>query len=442
MDPGEARARRRPRVLVIAEMANPSWISVPLEGWCHSRALASRVDVHLVTHVRNREDILRAGLREGEEFVAIDTSSASLPLERIARLFGAGQGLGWTTLTALGVLAYYEFERRVWSLYRDRLRNGEFDLVHRITPLSPTTPSLIASRCAKAGVPFVLGPLNGGVPWPRGFGRERLREREFLTYVREAYRLLPGYRTTRRHASAIIAGSRDTRQQIAARWQPKTVYIPENGLDPSRFDRTVEGEVRLPLRVVFVGRLVPYKCPDILLSAAAPLIRDGAVTVDVVGDGPLMADLRALAERERLGAGVSFPGWVDHRVLKDRLARAHVFGFPSVREFGGAVVLEAMATGLVPVVMDYGGPAELVSPRTGFTVPMGTREQIVSAFRSIVERLVAEPGCLREMGMRARRRVFRHFTWDAKAAQTAEVYRWVLGERERPDFGMPLPDFE
>jgi hypothetical protein len=31
-------------------------------------------------------------------------------------------------------------------------------------------------------------------------------------------------------------------------------------------------------------------------------------------------------------------------------------------------------------------------------------------------------------------------TWDAKAAQVLEIYRWVLGERARPDFGMPLPE--
>jgi glycosyltransferase involved in cell wall biosynthesis len=56
------------------------------------------------------------------------------------------------------------------------------------------------------------------------------------------------------------------------------------------------------------------------------------------------------------------------------------------------------------------------------------------------DEIVADPSGLREMGARARARVMRQFTWDAKAAQTFEVYRWVLGRRDRPDFGMPLPD--
>jgi glycosyltransferase involved in cell wall biosynthesis len=101
-----------------------------------------------------------------------------------------------------------------------------------------------------------------------------------------------------------------------------------------------------------------------------------------------------------------------------------------------------MATGLVPIVADYGGPAELVSPRTGFVVPMGSRSRIVAGFRSALQKIVGDPGGLRAMGRAARDRVLRQFTWEAKAAQTFEVYRWVLGDRERPDFGMPLPDLD
>jgi hypothetical protein len=90
----------------------------------------------------------------------------------------------------------------VWREFGDRIARGDFDVVHRITPLSPTTPSRIAKRCKKAGVPFVVGPLNGSVPWPKTLRAAQHREGEFLSYVRSAYKLLPGYRGTRESPSA------------------------------------------------------------------------------------------------------------------------------------------------------------------------------------------------------------------------------------------------
>jgi glycosyltransferase involved in cell wall biosynthesis len=429
----------RPRVLLIAELANPEWISVPLEGWFHSRAIAARADVHLVTHERNRPAIERAGL-PAAEYTTIDSDVVGRWTERGAKLLRAGGGVGWTTLTAASALPYYYFEHRLWRLFGARIKRRDFDVVHRLTPLTPTSPSLIARRVARAGVPFVLGPLNGGLPWPKGYDDVRVREREWLSYVRGAYRLLPGYRGTRRHAAAIIAGSSATAAEIPARYQDKVVYVPENAVDPARFDRQVSRPVALPIRLAFVGRLVPYKGADIVLEAAAELLRAGRVTLDIIGDGPEMPRLRELVAQLGVGAGVTLPGWIHHTVLKERLVASDVFTFPSVREFGGTVVLEAMALGLVPVVVDYGGPGELVSKSTGFAIPIGRRPDIVAALRRVLTRLVEEPGDLRSMGERARRRVFAQFTWAAKADQVLDVYRWVLGARAKPDFGMPLPD--
>jgi glycosyltransferase involved in cell wall biosynthesis len=428
------------RVLLIAEEANPEWVSVPLVGWSHSRALARAVGGHIVTQVRNREAFLRARVPESE-FTAIDSEAVARRVYRLASALRGGSGKGWTTNTALSAVSYMYFERLLWQQFGRRIVAREFDVVHRVTPLSPTIPSPIAARCARAGVPFVLGPLNGGVPWPRGFDSARRREREWLSYVRGAYRWIPGYRATRRHAAAIIVGSLDTLAQMPGWCRARCVYIPENAVEPDRFPRVERPAPGRPLRVAFVGRLVPYKGADMLVEAAAPLVRAGAVSLDIIGDGPEMPAIREQVQREGIGQGVQLRGWIEHAQVREGLSRADVFGFPSIREFGGGVVLEAMALGVVPVVMDYGGPGELVTERTGFRVPMGPRGSIVAALRAVLQGLVEEPGGLREIGRRAQERVASLFTWEAKAAQVAQVYDWVLGRRaDRPDFGAPLTD--
>lgn len=427
----------RPRVLLIAEAANPEWPSVPLVGWQIYHAIAGVADVHLATQIRNADAIRRFGLPE-HAYTTIDTEPIARRVQKVVELGGLTKGKAYTFGTALGAITYYDFERRLWARFREDLAAKRFDLVHRVTPLSPTVPSIIAPRLARLGVPFVIGPLNGGLPWPPGFGATRRREWELLSYVRDAYRLLPGYRSTRAHAAAIICGSRHTLAQMPPWAADRCVYLPENAVDPTRFARPVSRPIESPLRVVFVGRLVPYKGADMLLEAAAPLLRAGRITLEIIGDGPQMTELRDIARREGIAEAVSLPGWIDHKLLPARLIEHDVLGFPSIREFGGGVVLEAMAVGLVPVVVDYGGPGELATPDTGRLIPMGPRDQIIADLRAALDQLAAYPHAVRAMGQRARRRALALFTWPAKARQILDIYRWAQGRRDRPDFGLPL----
>lgn len=428
----------KPRVLVIAEAANPEWVSVPLVGWSLANVLRTVANVHIVTQVRNREAILRAGLIEGKDFTVIDTEPVARPLWKLSDLVRGGSGKGWTTTTAISAISYYYFEHLVWEKFGTAIHRGDFDVVHRVTPLTPTTPSRLASKCRKAGVPFVAGPLNGGVPWPKAFDAARRQEKEWLSYVRNAYKLLPGYRSTLRSAAALIIGSGDTLAQVPAAYRSKCVYLPENAIDPARFSLQAAHYSGVgPLRACFVGRLVPYKGPDMLLEAAEPLLRSGQLKIDILGDGPLMPALQAWVSERQLQHAVNLPGWVDHKDLQGIMCQSQLLTFPSIREFGGGVVLEAMALGLVPVIVDYAGPAELVSTATGYKVPIGTRPSIIAALQQVLTQLCADPSALADQSAACRWHVQQSFTWAAKAAQVRQIYDWVL--RRNPKRPQPVP---
>lgn len=421
-----------PRVLVIAEAANPEWVSVPLVGWSLASALRQVADVHIVTQQRNRNAFLRTGLAEGQDFTAINSEAIARPMHRLAEILRMGKGKGWTITTALNALSYPYFEHLVWRRFGDDIRAGAYDLVHRVTPLSPTVASPIAVKIAAAGVPFVLGPLNGGVPWPKGFDAERRREREWLSYVRSAYKLNPLRGRSLAAAAAILAGSRHTETEIPAAFRSKTIWLPENGIDPERFNLVAPQDLSGPLRACFIGRLVPYKGPDMLLEAIAPLAKAGRLILDMIGDGPMRNDLQAQARKLGIESAVTFHGNLAHEAVQNVAVQANLLTFPSIREFGGGVVLEAMALGIVPMIVDYAGPGELVSKATGFKIPIGSRDQIVTRLQTALEEVLADPSVLPELAQAARARALRDFTWSAKARQIAQIYDWVLQGKPAP----------
>jgi len=429
---------RNLRVLVIAEAANPIWVSVPLVGWNTANALRAVADTHIVTQVRNRQAIASQGLVEGRDFTAIDSEALAAPFYRMADRLRGGAGKGWTTVTALQSLSYPYFEHLVWRRFGASIKAGAFDLVHRVTPLSPTSPSLLARRCRQAGVPFLLGPLNGGLPWHPDFRRERIKEREWLSFVRKAYSFLPMVRSTYRNASAIIAGSTHTASELD-RFKRPTIYIPENGIDTERFAFAARNRSSGdPLNLVFVGRLVPYKGADIAIEACRSLLQSGRAKLDIIGDGPDAAALRSLVDRLGINEAVTLHGWKTHEEVAQHLQRADMLIFPSVREFGGGVVLEAMASGVVPLVVDYGGPGELVNRATGFAVPIGPRHALVERVEEAVNAVARGDHDLSTMSSAAAKRVEALYSWRAKAEQIRSVYEWLLagnGSDTPPDFG-------
>lgn len=176
-----------------------------------------------------------------------------------------------------------------------------------------------------------------------------------------------------------------------------------------------------------------------LLEAAAPLLKAGGATLDIIGDGPERGRLQSLIESLGLTASVRLEGWIDHAKLGPRLRESDLFVFPSIREFGGGAVLEAMALGVPPVVLDHGGPPELVPPGTGFVLPMTTRDDIITRLRSLLLDLQTQREALAEIGRRAQDHVRTYYTWPAKARQIVEVYQWMLGRRStKPDWGTPM----
>ncbi len=417
------------RVLCLAEACNPRWSSVPLVGYNMVRALAARDDLALTvcSHVRNEEALRADPLAGRVRLELIDSDVLAGPRFKLGTLLRGGKGLSWTTNMALSWPGYMLFEELVHRRLGRELAAGAFDLVHRVTPVSISLGSPLARR---SPVPMLIGPLNGGLPWPKEFPELRVAEKEWLAPLRRAYRWLPWFRATWRHAAGAIVGSRSVRREIPASFPGRLWTMAENGIDPARFPiAEAWTPPRERFQIVTVGRLVPLKAFDILLEAFAALPAEPASELILIGEGPERSRLETLITRLGLNARARITGWLEQSALQKILRGAQLFAFPSLREFGGGVVLEAMACALPCIVMEYGGPGELVDESCGLRLPMAPRDVLRTSLRDALATLLADPQRCRRLGGAAAAKVRRDFTWDVKAERLRDIYR-VLTNRE------------
>ena len=225
-------------------------------------------------------------------------------------------------------------------------------------------------------------------------------------------------------AHLVAANSRAAAARLAAEHVParKIVVIP-NGLDleafrPNSYERT-------PRTVVVVANLRSGKGHDILIEAAAHVLRDVPdARFVLIGDGPERRALEDLATVRHVRHAFTFAGHQEK--IPACLAGADVFALPSRSEAFPNAVLEAMAAGLPVVASRVGGIPEIISDNSlGLLVTPGDPGALA---RSLV-RVMTEPGLAARLGGAARCAVTARYSFDRMVTAFDACYAGALADR-------------
>jgi glycosyltransferase involved in cell wall biosynthesis len=161
------------------------------------------------------------------------------------------------------------------------------------------------------------------------------------------------------------------------------------------------------------------------------LIKDLDVRLDIVGEGPERAVCTELVASNGLEARVTLHGWRSKAEVAAFYDQSDIFVFPSYREAGGNVALEAMGYSLPLVVVDRGGPGSATSANCAFKLkaenPQGLAEEIAAAVR----RLASDRALRLRMGQSSREHVARTALWSAKLDRIDQIYDEVR-QRAKP----------
>lgn len=256
----------------------------------------------------------------------------------------------------------------------------------------------VVDACRRAGVPLVVH-----------FHGYDASLHETLRENRESYpRMFQA-------AAALVAVSRAMRRQlISLGAPPEKVHCNHYGVDCADFGGG--DPAAAPPTFVAVGRFTPKKAPQLTLAAFAEARRAcPEARLRMVGDGPLLAECRALAGELGLGDSVTFLGAQPHEVVREEVRRARAFVQHSVVAESGdsegtpVAIIEAGATGLPVVSTRHAGiPDVVVEGETGLLVDEGD----VGGMAAHLSALARDPELAGRMGRAARRRVEEHFTME------------------------------
>lgn len=197
----------------------------------------------------------------------------------------------------------------------------------------------------------------------------------------------------------------------------KPVVVIPNGVDTSQFFPGT-GNRNVPPTILFVGRLVPNKGPDVLLRAIpAVLAAHPHARFLFAGDGPMWSQLHKMASSMGIVDKIKFLG-LCHDVPQ-LMREAAIFVRPSTLEGMPLTVLEAMASGLPVVATPAGGiPEILTNGVNGYLFPVGDSQALSKAIISLLD----SPSLSEEMGSRGLQRAASSYGWESAVKQTERIY--------------------
>jgi glycosyltransferase involved in cell wall biosynthesis len=403
------------RILIVCESASNQFggeAMLPFKYFNYLKELDH--EVYLLTHSRSHESIDSVMnviyIRDTRAQVYLHQLGTYLP-ERVA-------------LVTTGVLSHYITQIYQHVYARRIVKSKKIDLIHEPAPVSPKQPSMMFAL----GVPVIIGPMNGGMVFPKPFKYMAGNfERALQRIVRFASHIFNIVTPGKLLASRLLVANQRTKDALPYFYFGRVIEIVENAADEISSDDSMQKYKKDPsekINVLFVGRLVDWKAIDILLEVFSDMDED-AFQFDIVGDGPEMAKLQLLAQNLN---NVTFHGWVEHTKVNDFYDKADIFVLPSVRECGGAVVLEAMARGVPTIATNWGGPADYIAEGTGILVDPTSRAYMVDAFKNQIEMLAKDPEKRMIMGTKAKAHVQANFLWQEKVKKMIELYREVIAE--------------
>jgi glycosyltransferase involved in cell wall biosynthesis len=399
---------KRLKVLISAYACEPGKGSEPEVGWQWAVQMSRFHDITVLTRANNRPSI------EGEiskisgptpEFVYFDLAPLLLRMKKQFRMNRA---------------YYVWWQRAARRRVAELVQRETFDLLHHVTFATFRYETAIWSH----NIPCIWGPVGGVesipaalLPWryPGPLFSEIIRNLDNL-----AQRAARGVLRNRAKSSNLVLVSTRQMRDAFSNVGVSTELMPTIGLKTATFPVPTRSVSIRPLRLLYVGNLIPLKGLDFGLKALKVSGTNARLTL--IGSGPFRKHLEELTEKLGLKDHVEFRG----RVPREQALMAYkdfdVCLFPSLHDTGGYTVIEAMCNAMPTICLAAGGPETALQHGGGMSVPLGSRAGVVRGLAEAIRLYDADRERVLRDGQVARRSVELNYDWAQKAQRMHEFY--------------------
>lgn len=328
-------------------------------------------------------------------------------------------------------IRYFMWQWKAVAELRKLLSKETYDVIHHVTFGSIHVPSLLW----RSNIPVVFGPVGGGQTAPNAlleyFGQSRAQWQERIrTLLTRALPYSPLHRRWLRKMKVVLATNRETQDLCQSLGRPDARLSFDTALPDWFYANSPKTYVDAsePLRLLWVGRLLPRKAIPLTLDILARVSADSTLTI--IGYGIKEATLRGMIHERGLDQRVI---WKPERIPWTEVREAYrshdALLFTSLRDSCAAQLLEAMAMGLPIITLALHGGRDLVPETAGIKVPVDTKEQVIADAAAAVDQFSSLSSEARTEMSRAAWTFAKTLTWKNRAAFAEDLYDQILSGR-------------
>jgi len=256
---------------------------------------------------------------------------------------------------------YYIWHLSAYFMIKNKYGKKFFNIIHHVSWATIRFPIFLCLLDCK----FIYGPIGGGEIIPFAHYKNFNTKNKIVEFVRyisiKTYFLFPFAKLTLAKSNMIFVSNKNTLYALPKKFNYKSKVLTSVGVVDNKIINIENNTEKL--KIIFVGRLLHWKGIKILLEVIKKFENLNIVDLTIVGEGPEISKIKNFANDSSIN--IEIINKIRNIEMISFMSNYDLLFFPTLRDSGGFVILEALKAGIKVLTINTGGPAELLSPENG-----------------------------------------------------------------------------